>query len=165
MFDIRVLTHQDMGAASELEALCFSSFWTKEQFEDACRQPNFAGYGCFSEGMLIAYITLSVLEGELEVLNIAVRPEYRGQRLSRPLMGFALMDTLYAKSKTDHHDTVPGWEHGVLEVRAGNEAAKALYKSLGFTQAGLRPRYYSDGEDALIMNLAVQDFLHHYNKM
>ena len=30
-----------------------------------------------------------------------------------------------------------------LEVRASNEAAKALYAALGFTSVGCRPRYYS----------------------
>ncbi len=38
-----------------------------------------------------------------------------------------------------------------LEVRAGNEGAQALYKALGLTPVGTRPSYYSDREDALIM--------------
>lgn len=39
-----------------------------------------------------------------------------------------------------------------LEVRASNEAAKALYRKYGFEDAGLRKRYYSDNnEDAVIM--------------
>jgi len=40
-----------------------------------------------------------------------------------------------------------------LEVRVGNDAAKALYRSFGFTVAGRRPRYYTDdGEDAYVMS-------------
>ena len=38
-----------------------------------------------------------------------------------------------------------------LEVRASNEGAQALYKALGLAPVGTRPRYYSDREDALIM--------------
>ena len=41
-----------------------------------------------------------------------------------------------------------------LEVRSSNVAARALYKSLGFSEAGLRPKYYAtpDGrEDAILM--------------
>jgi N6-L-threonylcarbamoyladenine synthase len=38
-----------------------------------------------------------------------------------------------------------------LEVRAANAGAQALYGALGLTVAGKRPRYYSDGEDAVIM--------------
>ncbi len=39
-----------------------------------------------------------------------------------------------------------------LEVRASNDAARALYRKYGFDDVGLRKRYYSDnGEDAIIM--------------
>ena len=40
----------------------------------------------------------------------------------------------------------------------GNAPARALYSGLGFTEAGMRKRYYSDGEDALIMTLSPDDF-------
>ena len=38
-----------------------------------------------------------------------------------------------------------------LEVRAGNLPAKRLYEKLGYEVAGVRKRYYRDGEDGLIM--------------
>ena len=39
-----------------------------------------------------------------------------------------------------------------LEVRAGNLAARELYRKKGFREAGVRKGYYEDnGEDALIM--------------
>ncbi len=39
-----------------------------------------------------------------------------------------------------------------LEVRASNEAARALYRKYGFQDVGLRRRYYNDNnEDAVIM--------------
>jgi [ribosomal protein S18]-alanine N-acetyltransferase len=40
----------------------------------------------------------------------------------------------------------------VLEVRASNEAALALYRGLGFMELDRRARYYADtGEDAVVM--------------
>jgi ribosomal-protein-alanine N-acetyltransferase len=45
-----------------------------------------------------------------------------------------------------------------LEVRSSNVAARALYESLGFSETGLRPRYYAtpDGrEDAILMTLTL----------
>jgi ribosomal protein S18 acetylase RimI-like enzyme len=42
----------------------------------------------------------------------------------------------------------------LLEVRASNEMAQSLYKSLGFRFAGRRRDYYrSPQEDALVMKL------------
>ena len=39
-----------------------------------------------------------------------------------------------------------------LEVRVSNTGAQNLYKKLGFREAGIRPRYYTDNnEDAVIM--------------
>ena len=43
-----------------------------------------------------------------------------------------------------------------LEVRADNPIARALYDSLGFEQIGVRPRYYRDGVDAVLMRLIVK---------
>lgn len=40
----------------------------------------------------------------------------------------------------------------MLEVRPGNEAAKALYQKHGFEEVGRRKHYYQDnGEDALLL--------------
>ena len=42
-----------------------------------------------------------------------------------------------------------------LEVRVSNGPAIALYEGLGFEQAGLRRRYYRDGEDALLLSAPI----------
>ena len=38
-----------------------------------------------------------------------------------------------------------------LEVRESNMPAINLYQKYGFTQVGKRPKYYRDGETALVM--------------
>ncbi len=44
----------------------------------------------------------------------------------------------------------------LLEVRASNRAALAFYRSLGFVETALRPRYYADPvEDAVLMSLTL----------
>ncbi len=44
----------------------------------------------------------------------------------------------------------------ILEVRRSNRAAIKLYRGLGFTAMGVRPRYYADNdEDAIEMMLAL----------
>lgn len=45
----------------------------------------------------------------------------------------------------------------VLEVRATNAAAHALYAALGFSELDRRARYYADtGEDAVVMQLELR---------
>lgn len=157
MEDIRWLGLEHMPDVAGLEALCFSSAWTAGQFADAWEQDWFAAYGLFLDGGLAGYITLSVLEGELEVLNVALRPECRGRGLSYPLMSYALHDTLQGGHLLKKGRPASGWERGVLEVRTGNMPARALYARLGFLSAGIRRHYYVDGEDALVMTLEASD--------
>ncbi len=41
-----------------------------------------------------------------------------------------------------------------LEVRRSKLPAQALYRTMGFRQVGVRPRYYAEeGEDAIVMTL------------
>ena len=42
-----------------------------------------------------------------------------------------------------------------LEVRASNEAALNLYRKMGFIQVNVSKSYYPDGEDAIVMTLAL----------
>ena len=42
-----------------------------------------------------------------------------------------------------------------LEVRRGNRAALRLYRRHGYRPVGMRPRYYDDGEDAILMLLEL----------
>jgi ribosomal-protein-alanine N-acetyltransferase len=77
--------------------------------------------------------------GETEILNLAVAPEARRSGVATALMHEALA----------HH---PG--EVFLEVRQSNEGARALYRRLGFQEAGIRQRYYVDPpEDGIVMRL------------
>jgi ribosomal-protein-alanine N-acetyltransferase len=42
-----------------------------------------------------------------------------------------------------------------LEVRRDNHSAIELYKGLGYAHHGIRPRYYPNGEDAMIMTRTI----------
>ncbi len=86
------------------------------------------------------------LSGELHILNLATAPAFRRQGVARSLLRHALRAA-----------TRSGLERAFLEVRSHNDAAIALYRSLGFIPIGTRRGYYADGEDALVMELAGLD--------
>jgi ribosomal-protein-alanine N-acetyltransferase len=81
---------------------------------------------------------------EFHVLNLTTRADRRRRGIARALM----LEVL-----------AYGRRHGLcrvlLEVRRSNDAAIALYQSLGFSTSGVRARYYSDDEDALDMALPL----------
>jgi ribosomal-protein-alanine N-acetyltransferase len=90
---------------------------------------------------VIGYGGLWMMVDEAHVTSIAVRPEFRGKGMGQLVM-LALFDVAVTRDAR--------WM--TLEVRVSNKGAQALYKKLGFRDAGIRPRYYTDNnEDAVIM--------------
>jgi ribosomal-protein-alanine acetyltransferase len=84
--------------------------------------------------------------GQADIQTIAVTPRARRQGLGR-----TLMDALLSEARRREVDEV------LLEVRADNPGAQALYADLGFEQIAVRPNYYQpDGVDALILRLALR---------
>ena len=80
-----------------------------------------------------------------DVQTIAVAEHAR-----RGGLGRVLMTQLIAEARNR------GAEEVFLEVRADNESAQNLYRSLGFEQLAVRKGYYKGGVDALVMRLALK---------
>ena len=80
---------------------------------------------------------------EIHLLDVAVHPDRQRRGIARSLMERCLEAAREAGA---------AWV--LLEVRESNEAARALYRSLGFRESGIRPGYYRDTrEDAIILEL------------
>ncbi len=137
------LDEASAAAAAALEAVCFPSGWDADTYARALVAGTCRGWVCTApDGGLAGYIAVSDVLDEMEVLNVAVRPDLRGQGVGRALLGAALQEARERNMTTC-----------LLEVREGNAAARVLYAHAGFTARGLRRRYYSDGENALVMAL------------
>ena len=98
-----------------------------------------------ASGQLVGFAVALLLPPEAELEMIAVAAETQRRGLARELFR-ALAEGLRKESVSEV----------ILEVRASNLPALALYRALGFRQTGCRPRYYADPiEDALLMNLSL----------
>ncbi len=80
---------------------------------------------------------------EAHITLLGISPRFQGQGLGQWLLWQLL---------TAARDR--GLQRATLEVRASNTSALSLYEKSGFQVAGRRPRYYPDGEDALILWLS-----------
>lgn len=92
------------------------------------------------ETVVVGYLLAWKVVDELQLLNVAVAPSHRRRGVGR-----ALVVELLARGRAEAIARV------LLEVRASNAAALALYGSLGFVRFNLRAGYYADGEDAIEM--------------
>jgi ribosomal-protein-alanine N-acetyltransferase len=99
--------------------------------------------GSAERGAIVGMASARLLVDEAHVIRLAVDETARRQRIGRALLD-GLVDWARARDAS-----------GVLlEVRASNAAAQALYVAAGFVADGRRPGYYPDGEDALLWRLA-----------
>src|SRR5688500_18500116 len=88
---------------------------------------------------LAGYLVCSRYADVWHLMNIAVAPEWRRQRIATDLI-----KGLFERAGEGARFT--------LEVRTSNTSAIQMYERFGFRPAGHRRRYYHDnGEDALIM--------------
>ena len=132
-------THVSQVAA--LEKLCFTDPWSEMSI--ASELQNLWAYWlvAVSDDRVVGYIGSQSSFDEADIMNVAVHPEYRRQGIAE-----GLICTLVEELKNR------GIHALLLEVRATNAPAIALYEKLGFQQVGLRKNYYRNPkEDALIL--------------
>lgn len=124
-----------------ISKLSFRSIWDKNSFIEELNN-GFARYVvALKDDIVIGYGGMWVIIDEGHITNIAVHPEFRGNGI-----GSLIVESLINICTIEH---VPSL---TLEVRKSNFIAQNLYKKYGFTEEGLRPKYYGDNqEDAIIM--------------
>ncbi len=98
------------------------------------------------EGAVAGFAVACVMRPQAELESIAVRAADQRQGTGRKLF-FAVVEELGAQ----------GVRSVFLEVRASNQRARDFYRSLGWKETGLRPRYYAEPEeDAVLMGLELE---------
>lgn len=128
---------------AELETICFSDPWSLRSVISEMTNPLSLWLVAVEDGVVAGYVGSQTVMGEADMMNLAVRPEYR-----RTGVGTELVKQLIQQLKSRDVYCL------TLEVRASNSQAIALYSKLGFSQVGCRPNYYRNPkEDALILRL------------
>jgi ribosomal-protein-alanine N-acetyltransferase len=90
---------------------------------------------------IIGYINFWLSVGEVHIMSIAVKEEYRKRGIGSYILKYSMSTARRL-----------GGEYVYLEARITNSAALALYRKSGFELIGIRRGYYTDTkEDALIL--------------
>ena len=129
------------AAVAALEAQVMGSdAWNEHLVADELPRPDRVWWAAYDGEQLLGYAGGWVVDGQVQILKVGVDPAQRRRGIARELLTRVAADARDLGAATCS-----------LEVRAGNAGAQAFYGALGFHALGTRPRYYSDGEDALIM--------------
>lgn len=151
---VRRATQADLDQVMEIDrATLYVSHWSRaayEKYEGESRELLF--HRCLlvavDAAAVIGFVAGSFLEGDDAALleNLAVAARWRRRGVAKALC-VAMVEWAAAEG---------AW--GVdLEVRASNDAAKALYAGFQFVERGRRKKYYSDPEeDAVLMELKLR---------
>ena len=135
------LTAAHITEVAELEKLCFSSPWSAQSLELLTRDGIGMGVVYVQDGKVVAYGGMLCVVDQGQITNIAVHPDYRRRGIGRAITGALLKHAMDEK-----------FEEVTLEVRKSNEAAQAMYRSMGFRAIATRPGFYSKPtEDGVIM--------------
>jgi len=138
---VREAERADLLAVHRIEQAAFPQPWPFAAFEEYLGNPGFL---VAEDAAVVGYVVADAVPNHGQPLghvkDIAVRGDRRGEGIGRRLLERALavlggMGTASVK----------------LEVREGNERARRLYRDYGFVHRRTIPRYYSDGEDALVL--------------
>ncbi len=138
----------DLDGVMAIEEVSFPTPWSRRMFlEDFSREFSDTLVAAGADDEVLGYAVCWTIAGESHLLNIAVHTARRGKGIGRALLSECIRRAARAGASVIF-----------LEVRAGNEAAQRLYRSMGFVFRGIRKGYYTDtgGEDAVILDREVR---------
>lgn len=145
---LRSMTEQDVSEVMVVENLAYPQPWTEKVMRNCLRASHYHGWVFEIDEAIKGHLFLSVVAGEVHILNICIHPEVQGMGWGRHILHsiFELAETSYNANMC------------FLEVRPSNKAALALYESEGFNEIGMRKNYYpakQGREDALVMAKSI----------
>lgn len=139
-FTIRAATAADLDALLQIEEEVFMDAWSRDSLSSLFNKERNVVLVACQDSAVVGYITGWHVHDEAEIARLAVMHESRKQGIASALI------TAMVKDFEDSNV-----EKISLEVRVSNKAGFAVYRKFGFSVQGRRPRYYEDGEDALVM--------------
>jgi ribosomal-protein-alanine N-acetyltransferase len=144
LIEIAAATRADVDAIHGIESDSFPAPWRREFFLGELAAEGRFNVVARRDGVVVGYLFAMWILDEMHVNKIAVAKEKRRQGIAD-----ALMARCFAFARKRGVRTIS------LEVRKSNRGAQEFYRHLDFASSYLRPRYYPDGEAAVVMTREV----------
>ncbi len=129
----------DIEEVFQIEVECFNDPWSRTMLLDEFSARGSIFLKCVLNNVIVGYIIARKVLDELDIINVAIKKEYRARGLGSKMIEEVLSIT----------DNISIYS---LEVRESNTPAIELYKKFGFERIGIRKNYYQNPkEDGLIM--------------
>jgi len=145
---LRPYAEGDLDSIVALETRAHVAPWTKAHFEAELAKPYSRVWVLTDDETdheLFGYVVFWDMHESFEILNVVVDLAHRGIGLGRKMVQGVANEALRA-----------GATRLILDVRKSNLPAVALYQRIGFTITQIRKGFYSNGDDAYHMTLALE---------
>jgi ribosomal-protein-alanine N-acetyltransferase len=143
-FLVRGMEPEDIPAVMEIDRDAFPNPWPENTYRyELLKNPasHLLAIQTREPPKVVGVAGYWLIIDEAHISTFAVHPEWRGRGVGKVLLASLLRQA-----------AGNGAVSAMLEVRAGNTAAQALYAGFGFRPVGLRKGYYkNNGEDAVLM--------------
>ncbi len=149
---IRPVTPDDLEAILGIESRVHLAPWSKGNFEAEWEKPYSSTWVLTddeTDSRVFGYVVFWTMGESAEILNIAVDPDSRGLGFAKKMLHHVVREAVRISAKKL-----------ILDVRKSNLAAVSLYQGAGFAISQVRKGFYSNGEDAYHMVLAVEGEIH-----
>ncbi|HEV7242405.1 MAG TPA: ribosomal protein S18-alanine N-acetyltransferase [Thermoanaerobaculia bacterium] len=130
----------DVDAIHRIEEASFPAPWRREFFLSELTAEGRFNLVAKRGGVVVGYLFAMWILDEMHVNKIAVEATARRRGVAD-----ALMARCFEFARENAIETIS------LEVRKSNLGAQEFYRHLDFESTYIRPRYYPDGEAAVVM--------------
>ena len=127
-----------------IENESYTNPWNKKHIVNDINHLHSLNYIYEENKELIGYLFGYLIKNEYHLNKITVKESYRRKKIGKLLFYYCVNQLLNNNVKSIQ-----------LEVSSLNLIAQKFYRSLGFIKVGMRKKYYSNEEDALLYNLEL----------
>jgi [ribosomal protein S18]-alanine N-acetyltransferase len=122
---------RDAAAISALHGVSFNRGWSEEEVEQLLLDRSVVAHRAMIRGRMAGFIITRLVQGEAEILSVAIAPARRRRGVGRRLLDLHLRRLAGLGARVVF-----------LEVAEDNVAARELYRRFGFNEAARREGYY-----------------------
>ena len=142
---IKDINISDINELILIEEESYNNPWTRNHFKQDIENKYSLNYIYKKNNQLLGYLFGYLIGHEYHLNKITVKKKYRQKKIGKLLFLRCLKDLMVKDVRCIQ-----------LEVSSLNLIAQKFYKSLSFVEVGIRKKYYSDCEDALLYNLEIK---------
>ena len=141
MIKVEKSSLDDLREIYEIEKSVFKNYWSEFLLNKELENKNFnLNLVCRLNNEIIGYFFSKNVKNEYHILNFALKKNYQHRGYGKFFFNIIINEYILDGSV-------------FLEVKRSNLSAINFYKKFNFKEIGFKKKYYSDGEDAIIMRL------------